>query len=397
LRKAGRRPQIFNPTKSLLRFQTMANFYRAPLFFSFNFVHLSTTGKSMTVLISLLQRCIRIRYSLVLLAASLVATTAFAQKDAPTCPAAPTQPSQEKIQELAKSAKDRGFLWKIEKDGRTSYLFGTMHVNKLEWSMPGAKTIAALRDSDVIALELDILDPKIQTQMSNPANFGIKAIQLSGKLKQRMEAVAQQACAPIAIISSMHPVMQITTVAIFDARFSGLEFGYGSEIVFSGAAGAMKKPVVGLETPEIQVRALMAGEVGEITEMVEKGLTDFETGKPRKQVVRLHNTWANGDLVEFEKYEEWCDCIHDETDRKFLKRINDDRNPGLAAGIDKLHRDGKRVFAAVGSLHMVGTKGIPALMKDMGYKIERVTFDNAASVKNEIKDEIKKEVKQEKK
>lgn len=351
----------------------------------------------MTVFMSILQRCIRIRHTLVLLSASLVAITAFAQKDAPTCPAAPVQPSQEKVQELAKSAKDRGFLWKIEKDGRTSYLFGTMHVNKLEWSMPGAKTSAALRGSDVIALELDILDPKIQTQMSDPANFGIKPIQLPDKLKQRMEAVAQRACAPIATIASMHPVMQITTVAIFDARFSGLEFGYGSEIVFSGAAGAMKKPIVGLETPEIQMRALMAGEAGEIIDMVEKGLTDFEAGKQRKQVVRLHNTWASGDLTEFEKYEEWCDCIHGDTDRKFLKRINDDRNPGLAAGIDRLHRDGKRVFAAVGSLHMAGAKGIPTLMKDMGYKVERVTFDNAVSLNSEIKQETKQEMKQEKK
>jgi uncharacterized protein len=356
-------------------------------------VYLSTTGKSMIAFMSLLQRCIRLHRILVLLSASLVATTVFAQKDAPNCPAAPTQPSQEKIQELAKSAKDRGFLWKIEKDGRTSYLFGTMHVNKLEWSMPGAKTMAAVRDSDVIALELDILDPKIQTQMSDPANFGIKPLQLPVKMKQRMEVVAQRACAPIAMIASMHPVMQIATVAVFDARFSNLEFGYGSEIVLSGAAGAMKKPIIGLETPEIQMRALMAGEPGEIIEIVESGLTDFEAGKQRKQIVRLHNTWASGDFAEFQKYEEWCDCIHGDADRKFLKRVNDDRNPGLAAGIDKLHRDGKRVFAAVGSLHMVGAKGIPALLKDMGYKVERVMFDGVGSANGEIRQEAKQEKK----
>jgi uncharacterized protein len=109
--------------------------------------------------------------------------------------------------------------------------------------------------------------------------------------------------------------------------------------------------------------------------------------------VRLHNTWASSDFVEFQKYEEWCDCIHGDADRKFLKRVNDDRNPGLAAGIDKLHRDGKRVFAAVGSLHMVGAKGIPALLKDMGYKVERVMFDGVGSANGEIRQEAKQEKK----
>jgi uncharacterized protein YbaP (TraB family) len=49
-------------------------------------------------------------------------------------------------------------------------------------------------------------------------------------------------------------------------------------------------------------------------------------------------------------------------------------NPGLARNIDALHAEGKRVFAAVGSLHMVGPLGLPALLRERGYKVERVDF-----------------------
>ena len=62
-------------------------------------------------------------------------------------------------------------------------------------------------------------------------------------------------------------------------------------------------------------------------------------------------------------------------DRKALQTLNDERNPKLAAGIDKLISSGKSVFAAVGALHMTGPKALPKLLQEMGYKVERVVFD----------------------
>jgi hypothetical protein len=50
----------------------------------------------------------------------------------------------------------------------------------------------------------------------------------------------------------------------------------------------------------------------------------------------------------------------------------DQRNPALAAAIDALHSDGRQVFAAVGALHMVGPLGLPALMAQRGYAVQRV-------------------------
>jgi uncharacterized protein len=55
-----------------------------------------------------------------------------------------------------------------------------------------------------------------------------------------------------------------------------------------------------------------------------------------------------------------------------MKRALDDRNPALAEHIDALHQSGKQVFAAVGSLHMFGPLGLPALMAKRGYRVERV-------------------------
>ena len=57
-------------------------------------------------------------------------------------------------------------------------------------------------------------------------------------------------------------------------------------------------------------------------------------------------------MAELADYERWCECAVGAEDRALLARVNDERNPGLAEGIDALHRDGRKLLAAVGALHM---------------------------------------------
>ncbi|MDH5253497.1 MAG: TraB/GumN family protein [Nitrospira sp.] len=96
----------------------------------------------------------------------------------------------DEIQTLAKAATDHGFLWKIQKQGHTGYLYGSIHLGKREWMVPGPTTIAALQSSKVIALELDILDPEIQAQLADPSQFGITRVPLPPPLQRRMDTLA---------------------------------------------------------------------------------------------------------------------------------------------------------------------------------------------------------------
>jgi uncharacterized protein len=307
----------------------------------------------------------------------MVSGTTFAQTDAANetrCPTPPPQPSNERVTQLMQSAADRGFMWRIEKNGRVSHLYGTIHINKLEWAFPGKKTVAALGASDVIALELDILDPGVQQAMADPARFGIRKLDIPPGNKRRIEVAANSLCLSGAAIQSMHPMMQMISMTLIDARFIDLDPGFGSEVFLANFARGAKKPVASLETPEIQMRALLGGDEKEMLEHIDQALKQFEARKSRKIMERLAATWASSNLSELESYENWCECVNTPLDRAFLKRVNEDRNAGLARGIDRLHMSGKRVFAAVGSLHMVGPKGLPRLLAGMGYRVERVAF-----------------------
>lgn len=318
---------------------------------------------------------VRTALALLLFVALFVPPVVFSQPQASACPPPPATPTADEIQAMLKAAKDHGFLWKYEKSGNTGYLYGSIHLGRREWIVPGPKTMAALQSTGVIALELDILDPKVQAQMSDPSRFGIKNVTLPAPLKLRMETIAKRVCAPVEALVELHPLMQLITVTMLDARFSDLEMSYGSEMFLAGFARGAKKPIESLETPELQMHALLAGEAQDIIETVESGLTLVETGKQRALTERMINAWATGNLDELQRYAEWCECMITETDRKYMKGLLDDRNPHLAAGIDKLSRDGRKVFAAVGSLHMIGPNSVPKLLEKMGYTIERVVFE----------------------
>jgi len=190
-----------------------------------------------------------------------------------------------------------------------------------------------------------------------------------------MNAVAETVCAPVSLLAGHHAVMQLVTVTIFDARLAGLEAAYGSDFFLAGIAKGVGKPVVGLETPELQMRMLLGGGDEESLELIDSGLAMFESGRQRKQTQRLTEDWANGNLADLQSFEQWCECTTTEPERRFMRRINDDRNAGLAAGIDKLHKEGRRLFVAIGTLHMAGPKAVTKLLAEMGYKVERVSFD----------------------
>jgi uncharacterized protein len=320
-----------------------------------------------------------VRIALLMLLLLAVPSIAFSQSQRTACPPPPSDPTLEEVQAMLKASPDRGFLWRYDKDGHGGYLYGSIHVSRREWMVPGPNTMAALKASHVIALELDVLDPEIQRQLIGPPRSGRSSVVLPPALQHRMDVLAERLCAPIDALSSLHPVMQLTTMAILQARFSDLEVGYGTEVFLSGFGRAAKKPITSLETPELQMKALISDSDALVLEAIGNGLTLLEKGGQGKVTDRLVRAWATSNLSELERYEEWCDCAETETDRQYLKRLLDDRNPHLAAGVDRLSREGRTVFAAVGSLHMIGPNSVPKLLEKMGYSIQRVRFEERST------------------
>lgn len=307
-------------------------------------------------------------------AVALLLQASAAAQEGTNCPPAATLPTPAQARAAQAAARDHGFLWRISKDGRSSWLYGTLHVARLAWAFPGPRLVQALREADTIALELDMLDADIQRRLLTPPPE-VPQLTMPPALATRLQRQVEAACLPTHSLDALPPALQAASLSVMVGRWDGLDPQYGIDPVLAGFARRAGKRVVSLETPEQQMLALIGRSADEHLLFVEQTLHELETGRARPALLRVAEVWAGGDLATLEHYEQWCDCVNSESERALMHRLLDDRNDGLAEGIARLHEGGASVFAAVGSLHMIGPRGLPALLAARGYVVERVALE----------------------
>jgi uncharacterized protein YbaP (TraB family) len=283
-------------------------------------------------------------------------------------------------------ARDRGLLWRLTRDGRSSWLFGTLHVGKPAWSRLGPRTTAALQASDVLAVEIDPADPALLQALTETGPPPV----LPADLQARLTKAFERACISPASLASLHPLLQATTLTVLEARWLGLDAAYAQENLLldhsrnggrrdpqaegPAPASAHRLRVLALETPAQQKSALLPGDPAEVLSTLSQSLSQLEDPSGRRVLARLARAWERGDLHALSTYEQWCACATTDEERAFMRRLNDERNPALADGIEAQHRAGQRVFAGVGALHMTGPAALPVLMARRGFRVERIVF-----------------------
>ncbi|WP_085314611.1 TraB/GumN family protein [Derxia lacustris] len=300
-------------------------------------------------------------------------TTPLAAREIATdCPAFPRSPTREEVQIGQANSRDRGLLWKLERDGRASWLFASIHLGEADWIYLGPTIRRAMRASDVVLMELDPADPATQVRLQQ-ASKRKPEFKLDADVAEKLADAWREQCTDPRIAAGLHPLIQLITITVLDARRAGLEASYGQETAVAGVARFYKLPLVALETPEAQIDALLPPmTAAQARAFILDGLARNASGEEAAQTRRLLRAWADGNLDELERYGEWCDCMRDEAERAQMRRLLDDRNPPLADSIAAHHAAGERAFAVVGGLHMVGPLGLPRLLEARGFTVERV-------------------------
>jgi len=296
-------------------------------------------------------------------------------QEAGTCPPpAPVALTAQQIQEGTAHAQDRGFLWRVTKDNHSSFLYGTLHVAKREWIFLGPKILQALRETDTLALEVNPLDPKIREGLGPRSTPAPAATELPAALKARIERRMAFECVAPETLDKLAPELQVMALTLLVGRRDGLELGYAIDAVLAGFGRAAHKTVVSLETTEVQLgaRRALSGE-GKVASL-ERSLDELESGRAAAVLNRLATMWAAADTAELKRYEQSLNASTSEAVRALMTQVVDNRNVGLAKGIDALHGGGSKVFAAVGFMHMIGPASLPSLLAGMGYEVESITL-----------------------
>ncbi len=262
-------------------------------------------------------------------------------------------------------------LWKVQGKTGAVWLFGTVHLlpPDTDWQTPLFQQ--AVRQSDSLLLEASGLDDqKAVAQIF--ANMGVSGGQ--PKLTRRTDAVLHPVIdqldeavpGPRAVLDHMESWAAALTLASVQSADLGLNQGSGVEQVLTMRFRAEDKSISGLETISEQF-----GFFDRLPEKDQRLMLDSvlrNRDKNRPQFEKMLAAWMRGapDAV-----------IIDQTGSilaspAIREALLDGRNRNWAAQIAKLIDKDASVFVAVGAAHMAGKGGVPALLREMGYKVERV-------------------------
>jgi uncharacterized protein YbaP (TraB family) len=276
----------------------------------------------------------------------------------------------------ARDEVSRPALWRaVGANGAESfYLIGSVHLGRRSMLRFPRAVDDAYRRSAELVLEIgaDELRPEVAARLAQRYAM----IEPPGTIRDRVSRETMAALSRYldARRESMQPYLQMQPwfvaqqIEAREAAHFGLDPEFGVDRHFANRA-AHSKPVVGLETAESQIQVL----AWLPRETQERLLVDTLThARDRRYGSEgMARAWARGDDAAVERivYRSMYEAPQLAT---YYERMLLGRNESMTERLASLARDGKLRFVVVGAGHMVGERGIPVLLRDYGFRVERV-------------------------
>jgi hypothetical protein len=160
-------------------------------------------------------------------------------------------------------------------------------------------------------------------------------------------------------------------VQILAAQLQALGFApqYAIDQHFLDEAAAAKKPVAGLETIGFQVDLLSGLPADLQDKLVFSELVDADN--LAGDAAALVQAWRTDDTAGMEATVTRAEREHPEL-QPLTEAVGYKRNAAMAQQVADFLMTPKTRFVVVGSMHLVGDRGILKLLADKGYRIEQL-------------------------
>jgi uncharacterized protein YbaP (TraB family) len=265
-------------------------------------------------------------------------------------------------------------LWEVQSGQNRIYLFGTIHVGRADlYPLPPAVE-AAFSDSEILALEVDPDDQQgavsaVMSAMYNPPD-GIEN-HLPPELLASVTEISAGYGLPFEQIRQMKPYLLMFTLTNIEYGKLGLTPDQGLESYFSQRARTHGKRLVSLESMAEQMQMLEHLSPELQVAMLQITADEISSGQVAPLVSQMIAAWRSGNLEALNKVLSTEEReLPDALAAQFHQRFISDRNRTMAQKVESMLQGGKRVFVAVGAMHMVGNDGIPATLAAKGYKVK---------------------------
>jgi len=282
-------------------------------------------------------------------------------------------------------------LWKAtdEETGNELYLMGTIHVVGENTFPLDDKVNEIYQNCDGIAVEYNT--NKLTTDMKTMQEFASNFVYTDGStIKDHIsEETYEKAKNYLSENNQYIAMLDYYTAGYWYNTISLLPLlnlknidTVGVDAKFMQDAESDGKEIVDIETLETQA-SLISGFSDELCDfMISAYIDEYNNSTGVEELAEsfseLYNLWAVGDDdamldIEDETDElEIPDEIQSELD-EYEDRLLKERNEHMAERASEFIKDGKNYFFMVGSLHFAGDEGVDDLLREMGYKVEKIS------------------------
>jgi len=274
------------------------------------------------------------------------------------------------------AARHQGGLFRVSHDGRVAYLFGTVHVGTRGFYPLPPEVSRALGGANRVVVELD----------TRANDAFLRALDLHGRYAPG-DDIRRHLSAPTirALTEAMHGLgISVASMAAYkpwlvgnlllsaELERKGYRRGDGVEQALLEQARRHGLQVTQLESAEYQLSLYDSMDEVQSERYLREVLDGLADGRALHTAQAVVEAWASGDVhaldVALQESTAGPGVMAEFTRRVLLGR----RNPEMADRIERLMRRDSVTFVGVGLLHLLGANGLPQLLAQRGYLVERV-------------------------
>lgn len=269
----------------------------------------------------------------------------------------------------------RGSLYRVRHHGNIAWLFGTIHVGKPAFYPLEREVTAALHAAGKLVLEIDIRDNAPFQRALHAHGTYANDDGVERHLSHDTLAILRQALDRHGIaFDSMRrfkPWLLANMLVGLDLERHGYDRTHGIESFLLSTAGK-SKDVQELESAEYQMSLYDDMTDAMQEQYLRENLAELADGNALRKAQALIEAWASADGHAVEQFMRES-ANEKTTSSEFMQRVLlDRRNPEMARKIEALLEREESSFVGVGLLHLVGDTGVPKLLKEKGYEVEKL-------------------------
>lgn len=274
------------------------------------------------------------------------------------------------------AARHHGGLYRISGRGGVAYLFGTIHVGDPSFYPLAPEAERALAWADHVVVELDPRGEEAFRQaLARHGRYesgdDIGRHVSADTLAQLRTALHAEGVS-LASMKQFKPWLIANFLLSMKLDRQGFRRSEGVEQRLLAQAARRGARIVPLESAELQLALFDSMNEVEAERYLRDTLAGLADGSALERAQRTIDAWRSGNAAALDAVLRDATAGGSETAEFTRRKLLGRRNADMAAQIGSLIAQGGVFFIGVGLLHLLGDNGLPQLLGQSGYLVERV-------------------------